>query len=553
MSLSHRRHRSFPVGSGGSQLKSSLSDRREMSSKRPCDARNSLPRTGNASLSILRQSPAPRWLAVLLGVASMVGCTPREELAPPNFLILMSDNHSWNHLGCYGDATVTTPNIDKLAEEGVRFAHAYCPSPSCTPARAAMLTGQDIWRLEEGANLWGTMPSHFAVYTDLLEQAGYLVGYEGKGWGPGDHEAGGWTRNPAGQRYGSFEEFYNERERGQPFCYWFSSRDPHRPYRAGGGEKAGYDLESIAVPPYLPDDPAVRGDIADYYAEIEHFDGEVGEHLGLLSEYGATEDTVVIVVSDNGWQMPRGLANLYDSGTRLPLIVSMPQRFPGGRVVEDFVSLTDFAPTILDLAGLPIPGDMTASSFGPILASSQQGLVDPQRSFVVTARERHAFVRQGGPGYPARALRTRDHLYIRNYAPELWPAGDPPLYGDVDAHMLQFPSPTKMFLLQRPDDPEYRSLFDLAFAKRPAEELYDLATDPYQMNNVAKDPVYESTRAELSARLQEYLRSAADPREVGGPMKWEQALYFKESDLRPEPSPEAIDALGLDDRYSYID
>ena len=483
----------------------------------------------------------------------MVGCTPREELAPPNFLILMSDNHSWNHLGCYGDATVKTPNIDKLAEEGVRFTHAFCPSPSCTPARAAMLTGQDIWRLEEGANLWGTMPSHFAAYTDLLEQAGYLVGYEGKGWGPGDHEAGGWTRNPAGQRYGSFEEFYNERERGQPFCYWFSSRDPHRPYRAGGGEKAGYDLESIAVPPYLPDDPAVRGDIADYYAEIEHFDGEVGEHLGLLSEFGATADTVVIVVCDNGWQMPRGLANLYDSGTRLPLVVSMPQRFPGGRVVEDFVSLTDFAPTILDLAGVPIPGDMTASSFVPILASNQHGLVDPQRSFVVTARERHAFVRQGGPGYPARALRTHDHLYIRNYAPQLWPAGDPPLYGDVDAHMLQFPSPTKMFLLQRPDDPEYRSLFDLAFAKRPAEELYDLATDPHQMNNVANDPAYESTRAELSARLQEYLRSTSDPREVGGPMKWEKAQYFKESDLRPEPSPEAINALGLDERYSYID
>lgn len=483
----------------------------------------------------------------------MFGCAPQEELDPPNILILMSDNHSWNHLGCYGDATVRTPNIDELAEEGVRFTQAYCPSPSCTPARAAMLTGQDIWRLEEGANLWGMMPSHFAVYTDLLEQAGYLVGYEGKGWGPGDHEAGGWSRNPAGQRYGSFEEFYNERERGQPFCYWFSSRDPHRPYRAGGGEQAGYDLESIAVPPYLPDDPAVRGDIADYYAEIEHFDAEVGEHLGLLSEFGVTDETVIIVASDNGWQMPRGLANLYDAGTRLPLIVSMPQRFPGGRVVDDFVSLTDFAPTILDLAGLPIPGDMTASSFVPILASNEHGIVDPQRSFVVTARERHAFARQGGPGYPARALRTRDHLYIRNYAPELWPAGDPPLYGDVDAHMLQFPSPTKMFLLQRPDDPEHRSLFDLAFAKRPAEELYDLATDPHQTKNLAKDPAYESTRAELSARLQDYLQSTADPREVGGPMKWEKAQYFKESDLRPEPSPEAIEALGLDERYSYID
>ena len=498
-------------------------------------------------------SRTPQFIALAIGVASLAGCARQVDLAPPNILILMSDNHSWNHLGCYGDATVQTPNIDKVAEEGVRFTHAFCPAPSCTPARAAMLTGQDIWRLEEGANLWGTIPSRFAVYTDLLEEAGYLVGYEGKGWGPGDYTAGGWSRNPAGNRYGSFEEFYNERERGQPFCYWFSSRDPHRPYRTDGGKEAGYDLDSISVPPYLPDVPAVRGDIADYYAEIQHFDMEVGEHLGLLSEFGVVDDTVIIIASDNGWQMPRGLANLYDSGTRLPLIVSMPNRFPGGRVVDDFVSLTDFAPTVLDMAGLPIPEDMTAKSLVPILASDRGGIVDSLRSFVVTARERHAFARQGGPGYPARALRTRDHLYIRNYAPDLWPAGDPPLYGDVDAHMLQFPSPTKMFLLQRADDPEYRSLFDLAFLKRPAEELYDLKADPYQMANVAEDPAYGSARTGLSAQLDEYLRRTRDPREVGGAMKWEKAQYFKESDLKPEPSPAAIEALGLDERYSYVD
>ena len=499
------------------------------------------------------QPRARQFPAALLAIALATGCASKEDLSPPNFLILMSDNHSWNHLGCYGDATVKTPNIDGLAAEGVRFTHAFCPAPSCTPARAAMLTGQDIWRLAEGANLWGTLPSRFAVYTDLLEEAGYLVGYEGKGWGPGDHEAGGWARNPAGQRFGSFEEFYNERERGQPFCYWFSSRDPHRPYRAGGGEKAGFDLESISVPPYLPDAPDVRGDIADYYAEIQHFDAEVGEHLGLLSEFGATEDTVVIVASDNGWQMPRGLANLYDAGTRLPLIISMPGRFPGGRVVEDFVSLADFAPTLLDLAGLPVPEDMTAKSLAPILLSGQDGIVEPSHSFAITARERHAFARQGGPGYPARALRTRDYLYIRNYAPELWPAGDPPLYGDVDAHMLQFPSPTKMFLLQRAEDPQYRSMFDLVFSKRPGEELYDLAADPHQMQDLASDPAYESTKEQLAGQLREYLRSTEDPREVGGAMQWERAQYFKESDLRPEPSPEAIEALGLDERYSYVD
>ncbi len=500
-----------------------------------------------------RWSRVPQFIAFAIGVASLAGCARQVDLAPPNILILMSDNHSWNHLGCYGDATVKTPNIDKVAEEGVRFTHAFCPAPSCTPARAAMLTGQDIWRLEEGANLWGTIPSRFAVYTDLLEEAGYLVGYEGKGWGPGDYTAGGWNRNPAGNRYGSFEEFYNERDRGQPFCYWFSSRDPHRPYRTDGGKEAGYNLDSISVPPYLPDVPAVRGDIADYYAEIQHFDMEVGEHLGLLSEFGVVDDTVVIIASDNGWQMPRGLANLYDSGTRLPLIVSLPNRIPGGRVVDDFVTLTDFAPTFLDMAGLPIPEDMTAKSLVQILMSDRGGIVDSQRSFVVTARERHAFARQGGPGYPARALRTREHLYIRNYVPDLWPAGDPPLYGDVDAHMLQFPSPTKMFLLQRADDPEYRSLFNLGFLKRPEEELYDLKVDPYQMENVAKDPAYESARTELSAQLDEYLRRTGDPREVGGEIKWEQAQYFKESDLRPEPSPAAIEVLGLDERYSYVD
>ena len=492
-------------------------------------------------------------LACVIAMACMIGCAPKEDLAPPNILILMSDNHSWNHVGCYGDATVRTPNIDRVAEEGVRFTHAFCPAPSCTPARASMLTGQDIWRLEEGANLWGTLPSQFTVYTDLLEKAGYLVGYTGKGWGPGNYEAGGWARNPGGNRYGSFEEFYNERERGQPFCYWFSSRDPHRPYRREGGDKAGIDTDSIRVPPYLPDVPAVRADMADYYAEIEGFDTDVGGHLSLLSEFGATEDTVVIIASDNGWQMPRGLANLYDAGTRLPLVISYPSLFPGGRVVEDFVSLADFAPTILELAGLAVPPDMTAKSLVPILASDRSGTVDSERSFIVTGRERHAFVRKGGPGYPGRALRTREFLYIRNYAPDLWPAGDPPLYGDVDAHMLHYPSPTKMFLLQRPDDPEFGSLFELAFSKRPGEELYDLAADPHQMSNVAEEAEYAEVKAELASQLVDYLERTGDPREVGGAMKWVNAQYFQERDLNPAPSPEAIEALGLEERYSYLD
>jgi hypothetical protein len=126
-----------------------------------------------------------------------------------------------------------------------------------------MLTGQDFGRLEEAANLWGSFPHKFNVYTEILEDNGYLVGSEGKGWGPGDEAPGGWERNPAGDRYYSFVEFYNEKERGQPFCYCVSSRDPHRPYKTDGWKELVTDIENIVVPPYLPDHVKVKNDIGE--------------------------------------------------------------------------------------------------------------------------------------------------------------------------------------------------------------------------------------------------------------------------------------------------
>ena len=442
-------------------------------------------------------------LLIPAALAEFPGCTSQGGQQPdtikPNILILMSDNHSWNHLGCYGDPVLKTPVIDNLAKEGIRFTNAYCSAPSCAPARAAMLTGQDFFRLEEAANLWGSFPSKFTVYTDLLEVAGYLVGHEGKGWGPGDYESGCWNRNPAGDRYNSFEEFYNEKERGQPFCYWFSSRDPHRPYKTEGWKEVGTDIENIVVPPYLPDHPDVKKDMGDYYAEIQNFDRDVGSYLQLLKEMAELENTLIIVCSDNGWQMPRGLANLYDFGTRIPLIVSMPSKIKGGRVVEDFVSLNDFAPTFLELAGVEIPEEMNARSFVNILHSEKEGFVDETRGFVVTGRERHAFARKNGPGYGARAIRTNDFLYIKNYDYKSWPAGDPPLYGDVDAHMLHYPCATKMYMLKnRDDNDEVKELFELGFGMRPEDELYDLRIDPFQMNNVAGLKEYEEEKDRLS-------------------------------------------------------
>ncbi|MEC7173350.1 MAG: sulfatase/phosphatase domain-containing protein, partial [Bacteroidota bacterium] len=297
----------------------------------------------------------------------------------------------------------------------------------------------------------------------------------------------------------------------------------------------------------------VRKDIADYYAEIQRFDKEVGSYISLLKEMGELENTMIIVCSDNGWQMPRGLANLYDFGTKIPLIISWPDFFTSGREIEDFINIKDFAPTFLELAGIPIPEQMNAHSFVDILTSEKQGVINPQRDHVIMARERHAFVRRGGLGYPGRAIRTKDYLFIKNYKPERWPAGDPPLYGDVDAHMLHYDSPTKIYMLKNKNREDIKHLFDLAFSKRPEYELYNINEDPYQINNLSEVDEYKPILEALSSELNNYLVKTNDPREIGQAFDWDNAHYYKDRDKNPKPSKKAIQLLGLDKEYNYLD
>lgn len=240
-------------------------------------------------------------------------------------------------------------------------------------------------------------------------------------------------------------------------------------------------------------------------------------------------------------------------GTKVPLIISLPGRFIGNRVVDDFVKLDNLAPTILELAGIEIPPYMDAKSLVNILESEKSGIINESWDFTVTARERHAFVREGGAGYGCRALQTKDYIYIRNYDYKAWPAGDPPLFGDADPHMMHYPAAPKMEILVNRDDPDIKPLFDLAFGKRPFEELYDLNKDPYQMVNMAGDPEYQDILSVISDRLTDYLRSTGDPREAGGEMKWIGAEYFATQDFRPRPSQEAKELLNLESEYSYID
>ena len=439
----------------------------------------------------------------------------------PNILFCLSDDQSWPHASAYGTKVVETPNFDRVAGEGVLFNHAYCASPSCTPSRSAILTGQQIWRLGEGGQLFGTLPVEHPVYTNLLAAAGYHVGFIAKGWAPGNEKAGGHSGNPAGKPYRSFQEFHNAANPAKPWCFWFGSRDPHRGYRPGSGKESGMNPDEVEVPSVMPDVPEVRNDICDYYYEIERFDHELGAMLKIIEDAGQLDNTIVVVTSDNGMPFPRAKATLYDLGVRMPLAISWKRKIPGGRKVDDFVSLTDLAPTFLEAAGIAPPDRMTGKSLLPILRSSKAGNIDSIRDCVFTARERHAWCRIEGTGYPSRMIRTDEYLYIRNYEPQRWPSGiarivtNEGAYGDVDA------SPTKNYMLQHQTDADDRQLFELSFGKRPAEELYDCLADPDQTKNLADDPKYESVKKQLADRLTAYLKETGDPRETSGSSAWD--------------------------------
>ena len=482
-------------------------------------------------------------LAVLAARAVVAADGDAPIARRPNILFCIADDWA-RHAGAYGDKVIRTPNFDRVAREGALFNNAFCAAPSCSPSRAGILTGQWVHRLDQAASLNGPLFNRFAIYPDLLEAAGYFIGLQGKGWSPGPMEAGGWKRNPAGPRFPGFAEFLKARPKDRPFCFWFGSVDPHRNYAIGAGAhsrlKPGGEpadkldgpaaieqwnrlLAQVEVPPYLPDTAMVRSDILDYYFEVERFDRDLGRLLEQLAAAGELDQTLIVVTADNGWPFPRGKTNLYDAGTRQPLAIRWPARFGGGRVLDQIVSLTDLAPTFLEAAALRPPPEMTGRSLLPLLTEKS-----PRWSNrVLLERERHANVREGDLSYPSRALRTPEFLFIRNFRPERWPAGDPIPYmqvgpfGDIDW------GPTKDHVLAGRDDPRMKKFFDLACAKRPAEELYDLKKDPHQIRNVAADPAYAKTRRALRAELDTWLKETGDPRVLNDDDRWDKFEYMR--------------------------
>lgn len=442
---------------------------------------------------------------------------PKPPPQRPNIVFCMADDWSWPHAGILGDPVVKTPHFDRVAREGVLFENAFVSTPSCTPSRLSILTGQHHWRLKEGDSLGGSLREEFDVYTEMLQDAGYRIGRFGKGVWPSKHQFRG--RDSFGERFRSFDAFLDERKAGQPFCYWHGGQDPHRPYELGVGVKSGMALPDVKVPACLPDNETVRGDVADYLWEVQRFDREVGQIIAKLEEIGELDNTILVVSGDNGMPFPRCKGTLYDLGTRVPLAVRWGAKVKRDRKAADFVSLCDFAPTFLEAAGLKPDQDMTGRSLMPLLTSDETSRIDATRDFVLTGLEQHVYLN------PARAIRTAEFLFIRNFDPDKWPTGDiegrQPTYDfAIDAWptgsgAFSFnidPSPSKQFLRLNRDDEAVKPLAELSFGRHPVEELYDLSKDPDQVHNVAGDVNYAEVQQRLRKRLDAELIKSRDPR-----------------------------------------
>lgn len=475
---------------------------------------------------------------------------------------------------------IETPNFDGIAREGVLFTNALVPAPSCTPCRSSILAGQYFWQTGLGAILQGavwdeTIPT-FPL--ELEAKGGYFIGYQYKVWSPGRtlNAPVGAARTrfePAGRDFNQFshwvtanaenlgvdgakEALYDETRRNfrafldarpaeTPFCYWWGPTNTHRTWERGSGKALwGIEPDDLKgrLPAFLPDVHDVREDAADYLGECQAVDKGLGIIVEELRATGELDNTVLVVSGDHGIPgMPRAKCNLYDIGCEVALAVRWPGTVRPGRVVTDFVNLMDLGPTFCQAGGIEVPATMTGKSLMSVLSDPRSGQIEPGRDHVVTGRERHVGgAREGWLPYPQRSLRTRDFIYIVNFEPDRWPMGDPKglddpntaapdfetlaydtfvAYADLDA------SPTKAWMIHHREDHDVEPLYDLAFGKRPREELYDLNEDPHYMKNVAYDPAYANVRRQLEGRLMAVLMAQDDPRLMEQPCRYEFEPY----------------------------
>jgi N-sulfoglucosamine sulfohydrolase len=431
--------------------------------------------------------------------------------APKNVVLVVADDLG-RQLGCYGDKAARTPHIDALAADGTRFAWAFCTTASCSPSRSVILTGlqnhsNGQYGLQHATHNFTTRP-FVKPLPLLLKQAGYRTCSIGKVHVQPEEMyrferyendgivAGG--RNTV--RMAENAERFIREDDPRPFFIYFCPTDPHRAQTGFANEteypgvKAEkFDPQAIAVPHYLPDQPEVRQELAEYYESIARVDRGIGRLVAALKATGHFDDTLLIFTSDNGPPFPGAKTNLYDSGTHLPLIVRAPEQKARSVVSQALVNWTDLTPTIVDFAGAKPPEyALHGRSLLPILATAEPSGWDE-------VYQSHSF-HEVTMYYPMRSIRTRKFHFILNIAHEL----PYPFASDL------FDSPTWQAVLAR-GDRHYGSRTVEAYIHRPRHELYDLESDPREVVNLAERPEYAKTLADLQGKVRAWQKQTGDP------------------------------------------
>lgn len=395
----------------------------------------------------------------------------------PNIILFIADDVGPEEFGCYGHPTIRTPAIDRMAREGTRFSSAFVTTSSCSPSRSCLFTG--LYPHETGAeNLHDPLPEDKTILPEYLKAAGYWSANAGKlHLGPAGNE----KFDTIYKSVNDWPQVFADRPKGQPFFLAMGFTDAHRTFDRGCIPEP-YTLEQIVVPPYMPDTPEVREDLAGMYDEITRMDGVIGDVVARCETEGILDNTVMIFLGDNGMPFPRAKTTLYDSGLATPLVIRWPGKMEAGVVAGGLVSSVDLAPTVLDGLGLDVPAAMSGVS---ILAQWRDP-ANRAREYIFGERNWHDY------GDRARAIRDERYKYIRNLYPEL------PLRSAAD--VVRGPAFQTMVRLEKEGTlPEHlRQHFR---ESRAPEELYDLEQDPHEINNVAGDPAYAAVLERMRAAL----------------------------------------------------
>lgn len=457
-------------------------------------------------------------LRPLLALSLLLIANATASAAPRNIVVFITDDQGQD-AGCYGNRVIRTPHLDALAAEGVRFDNAFCTTASCSASRSVILTG-----LHNHANAqYGHEHSyhHFRAYDDIeslpvmLQRAGYRTARVGKFHvGPEEvfhfqqtlKNAG---RNPVQMAENCREFLMTESDR--PFFLYFATDDPHRgggvvkddPYLpdAFGNKQGGhpgvdeqkYSPDEVLVPPFLPDTPACRAELAQYYQSVSRIDQGLGRLVAILKEAGRYDDTLIVTMSDHGIAFPGAKTNLYDPGMRSPCLVRNPYESTRGFVSREMVSWVDITPTLLAFAGAkPKVDRLQGRSF-------LKSLTGPDVAEADEVYASHTF-HEIQMYYPMRVVRTRTHKLIYNLAAPL----PFPFASDLWA------SPTWQDRYKQGPETLYGRRTVAAYIQRPKFELYDLVADPHEVQNLSDDPKHAELLQQMQTKIRDFQKRSKD-------------------------------------------